>query len=176
MRVLVCPASTHGGTAEIGRAISDTLRRYGITVDVAQPEHVFDLRPYDGFVLGSAIYRGRWKREAVDLITGHAEVIGATPCWLFSSGPIAEDAPVQPLDPEHLEMLLSTSNAREHRLFGGRLDVDALSFSERWLARWVRVPSGDARSWRDIEAWATTIAAELIGDGRPTRRGPRRSR
>ncbi len=176
MRVLVSPASTHGSTAEIGRAIAETLRRYGITVDVAQPEHIFDLRPYDGFVLGSAIYHGMWKSDAVDLITDHAEVIGATPCWLFSSGPIADDAPSEPLDPEQLDTLLTLTSAREHRLFGGRLDVDTLSFSERWLARWVRVPSGDARPWREIEAWATTIAAELIGDGRPLRKGLRRFR
>ena len=176
MRVLVSPASTHGSTAEIGRAIAETLRRYGITVDVAQPEHIFDLRPYDGFVLGSAIYRGRWKTDAVDLITEHAEVIGAIPCWLFSSGPIADDAPTEPIDPDHLDTLISLTNAREHRLFGGRLDVESLSFSERWLARWVRVPSGDARSWREIDAWATTIAAELIGDGRNVRKGPKRLR
>lgn len=161
MRVLVSPASTHGATAEIGRAIAATLRRYGLDVDVAQPEHLHDLRPYSGFVLGSALYRGRWKAEALELLESHAELIGSKPCWLFSSGPIADDEPIEPLAPEEEERLMALTRAREHRLFGGRLDVDRLSAPERWVARWVKVASGDARPWKEIERWAISIAAEL---------------
>ena len=161
MRVLVSPASTHGGTAEIGRAMAKTLRRYGLTVDVAQPEHLFDLSPYRGFVLGSALYRGRWKPEATKLIEQHAEVIAASPCWLFSSGPIAAGAPENPFEEDELERLETITKARDHRIFGGRLDLDQLTAPERWLARWVRVPEGDARPWDEIEQFAIHVAAEL---------------
>jgi menaquinone-dependent protoporphyrinogen oxidase len=161
MRVLVSPASTHGGTAEIGRVIASTLRRYGLDVDVAQPEHLHDLGHYDGFVLGSALYRGKWKAEALELIEDHAEVICSLPCWLFSSGPITDDEPIEPLGPDEEDRLRRLTNARDHRLFGGRLDVDRLSAPERWLARWVKVRSGDARPWKEIERWAIAIAAEL---------------
>ena len=161
MRVLVSPASTHGGTAEIGRFIASTLRRYGLTVDVAQPEHLFDLDGYNGFVLGSALYLGRWKPEATELIERHAEVIAALPCWLFSSGPIGPGAPETPLDEAEIDRLEDLTNARDHRIFGGRLVIDQLTAPERWIARWVRVPEGDARPWDEIEEWATEIAAAM---------------
>lgn len=164
MRVLICPASTHGATAEIGRKLADVLRRFGLDVDVAQPEHIRDLHRYDGFVLGSAIYRGTWKSEALALIDEHAEVIAASPTWLFSSGPITEDEPFQPLRPDEESKLMAATGAREHRLFGGRLEIDELSFTERWLARWVKARSGDARPWAEIEEWAIHIAADLMND------------
>lgn len=162
MRVLVSPASTHGATAEIGRAIAATLRRFGLDVDVAQPEHLYDLRPYSGFVLGSALYRGGWKDEAQHFIEEHAEVISALPCWLFSSGPVADGQPDTPLDPEEEERLTALTGAREHRVFGGRIDLDRLSEAERSVARWASISDADARSWDEIEAWATHIAAELV--------------
>lgn len=162
MRVLVSAASTHGGTAEIGRRIATTLRRFGLDVDVAQPEHITNLHRYDGFVLGSAIYRGRWQNEATDLLEQHREMVSSRPCWLFSSGPIDEGVPAQPLRSGAVEELLAVTGAREHRLFGGRIDLDRLSAPERWLARWVRVRSGDARPWPEIDVWATEIAADLI--------------
>ena len=162
MRVLVSPASTHGGTAEIGRRIADVLRHHGLDVDVAQPEHLTDLDHYAGFVLGSAIYRGRWKQEAMDMLRDHSEVINSRPCWLFSSGPIAENMPSETLRPGEEAKLLAASGAIEHRLFGGRLDLERLTQPERWLARWARVRSGDSRPWDDIDRWATRVAAELI--------------
>ncbi len=162
MRVLVSAASTHGATAEIGRRMAETLRRYGIEADVAQPEHITDLHRYDGFVLGSAIYRGRWKPEATALLDEHGEVIRSRPCWLFSSGPLGEGAPDEPLRSDEQKRLMAASGARQHHLFGGRLDADRLSRLERWLARWVKVRSGDARSWTDIDRWTMRIAAELI--------------
>ena len=162
MRVLVSAASTHGATAEIGRRMAETLRRHGIDVDVAQPDHITDLHRYDGFVLGSAIYRGRWKPAATALLREHGEVIRSRPCWLFSSGPVDEGMPSEPLRSDEEATLMSLSGARQHHLFGGRLDVDALSTKERWIARWVKARSGDARSWSDIDQWTMRIAAELI--------------
>jgi menaquinone-dependent protoporphyrinogen oxidase len=147
--------------------LADVLRRYGLDVDVAQPEHIKDLYRYDGFVLGSAIYRGKWKQEALDLIEEHSEVIAASPCWLFSSGPIMENEPSEPFRPDEEAKLMAATGAREHRLFGGKLDIDELSFTERWLARWVKAKSGDARPWVEIEEWAIRIAAELTSDELP---------
>lgn len=162
MRVLVSPASTHGATAEIGQRIARVLGHHGIDVEVAQPGDVTDLTSYDGLVLGSAIYRGRWKPEALDLIERHSKSIACKPSWLFSSGPVGSDAPTEPLRPDEAARLTSLTGAKEHQLFGGMLDVDRLSFGERWLARWVKVKSGDARPWLEIDCWATRVAAELI--------------
>lgn len=162
MRVLVSPASSHGATAEIGRRIADVLRRHGLDVDVSQPEHITDLHRYDAFVIGSAVYVGQWKREAIELLERHAEIISSKPCWLFSSGPIDDEMPAEPLRRGAVAALLELTDAREHRLFGGRLDIDRLGRKERWLARWVKARDGDARPWREIEDWTIRIAAALL--------------
>lgn len=161
MRVLVSPASKHGGTAEIGRAIARALRANGVDVDVTQPEDIHDLAPYAGFVMGSALYMGSWLKEAERFVDDHAEGLRRKPTWLFSSGPLGPSKPNEPIDPERVEHLMAVTDAREHRLFGGRLELDRLSRPERFIARWVGVEDGDHREWDEIEAWAVGIAESM---------------
>ena len=161
MRVLVSPASKHGGTAEIGRAIARTLRENGVDVDVTQPQDIHDLTPYAGFIMGSALYMGSWLPSAERFVDDHADGLRRKPTWLFSSGPLGPSKPEEPIDPERAEHLLAVTGGREHRVFGGRLELDRLSRSERFVARWVGVEDGDHRDWAEIEAWAASIASSL---------------
>ena len=161
MRVLVVPASKHGATAEIGRAIARRLRANGLDVDVSQPEHLFDLSPYGAFVLGSALYLGKWLDRALHLVDEHADAIRARPTWLFSSGPLGEAKPDEPIHPDALEHLLATTGAIEHRLFGGRLELERLGRTDRFIAKWVGATDGDHRDWDEIDAWVDEIAATL---------------
>jgi menaquinone-dependent protoporphyrinogen oxidase len=55
-------------------------------------------------------------------------------------------------------------HAREHRLFGGKLDREQLGFAERAVAGMLRVPAGDFREWDAVAAWATAIARVLHAD------------
>ncbi len=161
MRVLVSPASKHGGTAEIGRAIATTLRGEGIDVDVSQPADIHDLSHYQGFVIGSAVYLGEWLPAASAFVTQHSPVLTSKPTWLFSSGPLGEARPEEPVHPEVIEQLVTTTGAIEHRLFSGRLRLDDLGRTERFVAKWVGAPSGDFREWDQIGQWARAIASEL---------------
>lgn len=161
MRVLVMPASKHGGTAEIGRAIARTLRSEGIDVDVSQPEHMFDLSPYAAHIIGSGLYMGNWLDGAVTFVDEHGEALRRKPTWLFSSGPLGPAKPEEPVRPEVIDHLMEASGAREHRLFGGRLELDRLGRTERFIARWVGAEDGDFREWDEIEAWAKDIARQL---------------
>ena len=56
---------------------------------------------------------------------------------------------------------LSSPGAREHRVFGGRLDKRGLGFGEKALVRMVGAADGDYRPWDEIEAWADEIASIL---------------
>ena len=82
------------------------------------------------------------------------------PVWLFSTGPIGD-----PLKPEGLPVdvtpMLKQSGAREHRIFGGRLDKGDLGFGEKAVVRLVGAAEGDYRPWAEIEAWAEEIATTL---------------
>ena len=68
MRILVTAASRHDATTEVAHAIATALDCADIDVDERRPEDVYDLDAYDGVVLGSAIYAGRWLKPAGDLV------------------------------------------------------------------------------------------------------------
>ena len=60
MRVLVSAASRHGATTEIAARIADGLGQAGIEAVVVEPDAVNSLEGFDGVVLGSGVYAGRW--------------------------------------------------------------------------------------------------------------------
>jgi menaquinone-dependent protoporphyrinogen oxidase len=163
MTVLVASASKHGATAEIAQAIGDVLESNGVAIEVKRVEDVDTVMPYDAFVLGSAVYMGNWLRVARDFVDEHADTISQRPTWLFSSGPIAD----QPADSEFDgSALVSMTRAREHHLFGGRLDKQRLGVLERVATRVVHAPAGDYREWDAVAAWATSIARALADEVR----------
>ena len=67
MRVVVAAASKHGATAEIGDRIAEALSGSGLDVEVVGPGQLDTVDGYDAVVLGSAVYAGRWRREAREL-------------------------------------------------------------------------------------------------------------
>ena len=88
-RVLVAYGTKHGATAEIAEAIGKALIAAGLGVDVRRARRVRSLAPYQAVVLGSAVYAGRWRRDAMRLLR-RAE-LRERAVWLFSSGPVGED-------------------------------------------------------------------------------------
>jgi menaquinone-dependent protoporphyrinogen oxidase len=160
MRVLVSAGTKHGATAEIAEVIGDELRNGGHDVSVVEPAAVTNLAAYDAYVLGSAVYAGRWLGEAVDLVEANAAELSSKPVWLFSSGPIG--APPKPEeDPVDAEPLLSATGAREHRVFAGKIDRSQLGLGEKAIVIALRAPEGDFRDWNAIRAWAAGIGRAL---------------
>jgi menaquinone-dependent protoporphyrinogen oxidase len=160
MTVLVAFASKHGATAEIAQAIGEVLESQGVAVEVRRMEEIDSVMPYDALVLGSAIYMGNWLRVARDFVDGHAEAISQRPTWLFSSGPIAG----RPAGNDEFDgsAIVEATHAREHHVFGGRLDRDRLGLMERAITSVLHAPSGDYREWDAAAAWATAIARALV--------------
>lgn len=158
--ILVTAASKHGSTLEIGKAISDELNERGLDAAFLELSEVADPGRYEAFVVGSAIYVGRWLPEARAFLNAHRQLLLERPVWLFSSGPVGE-APGVGIDDRELAELMALSQARDHRLFSGRLVRSELGFGERLISRVVRAPEGDFRDWDAIRAWADDIAAEL---------------
>ena len=126
-------------------------------------EEAGELTAYDAFVLGSAIYMGRWLEPARDFVEANDETLAARPTWLFSSGPIGDPPRPAADDAVQIDAIVAATNARDHRLFAGRLDKSALGFGERAMVLAFRVADGDYRDWAEIEAWSQEIAAALDG-------------
>ena len=144
MRILVTAASRHDATTEVAHAIATALTRAGIPVDERKPEEVGHLAAYDGVVLGSAEPRRRSLAEARErprranvvtdaCATGLALLDGPCRCSAEARRSTRDVAPI-----------LEQSGAREHRIFGGRLDKRELGFvGEKALVRMVGAAQGD---------------------------------
>jgi len=163
MRILVAVASRHGSTREIGDAVAEVLRDSGFGVDVADPDDVESIDPYQAVMLGSSVYVGRWAASARALVDRCASGLTRRPVWLFSSGPVG--TPLAPeSDPEEIAGILARIRARGHRTFPGRLDTGCLGLAERAAVALLQAEQGDFRVWPDVEDWASAIAADLHAD------------
>jgi menaquinone-dependent protoporphyrinogen oxidase len=156
MTVLVASASKHGATEEIAKAIGEVLEAQGVQVEVRRIQDVDTVMPYEAFVIGSAVYMGSWLRVARDFVDEHRDVIVRRPTWLFSSGPIGS-LPVE----FDVTAIAAATRARDHHLFGGRLDNEHLGLIERAVTGVLHAPRGDYREWDAVAAWATAIARSL---------------
>ena len=157
MRVLVAAASKHGATAEIADRIAEALNYSGLDAEVVSPEQLDTIDGYDAVVVGSAVYAGRWRREARELVARIGASDPLPPVWLFSSGPLG-DPPKPEEEPLDVAGIAEVTSARGHRVFAGNLDKAKLSLGERAITRAVRAPEGDFRKWDEITGWAEEIA------------------
>jgi menaquinone-dependent protoporphyrinogen oxidase len=160
MKILVTAASRHGATAEIARAIGGVLTDAGIEADVRPPEEVASVAAYDGVVLGSGVYAGRWLDPARKLVDREAASLATRPVWLFSSGPLG-DPPKPVEEPPEVAAIQARTHAIDHRVFAGSLDRARLGVVEKAIISVVRAPDGDFRSWEAVTEWASGIARRL---------------
>jgi menaquinone-dependent protoporphyrinogen oxidase len=162
MTILVTAATKHGATAEIAEAIGRALETAGHVVTVEAVDCVTSVEPYEAVILGSGVYIGHWLAPARAFAHAHGEDLRARPTWLFSSGPIGAPPLPKAEDAVDVDDLMQETGARDHRLFGGRVDRHRLGFAERAVLLAVRAQDGDYRDWEEISAWAGGIAAELV--------------
>jgi menaquinone-dependent protoporphyrinogen oxidase len=164
-KVLVAYASKYGATAEIAEKIGAVLRQAGLDADVLPVERVGDLAPYDTVVLGSAVYMGQWRKEAVTFLEANEQALAARPVWLFSSGPTGEGDPVKLVNgwrfPTAQQPIAERLKPRDIAVFHGLLDTKKLNLAEKLVIKGVKAPTGDFRDWEAIRAWAAGIAAAL---------------
>lgn len=168
MKILIAVASRHGSTLEIAEAIARALRAAGQTVDVRDVGLVTGGAGYDAAIVGSAVYMGNWLAEARNFIERNSGWLTGIPVWLFSSGPLGEEASQKQADPLHLDELMRATHAREHHVFVGKLDKASTNVGERLVIRMVHAPYGDFRDWEEIRDWASAIAQALPQATTPT--------
>ena len=168
-RVLVTYASKHGSTAEIAEAIAAELRTHGLTVDSADATEASPAG-FDAVVLGSAVYVGRWRREARRFLKTNLDALRAVPFWIFSSGPAGEKAAEDLaengkwLEPHKVLALAESAGVRGHTVFSGRVPVDPHGFVEESMVRNTPAEFQDSRDWDEIQRWAAGIASELTSE------------
>lgn len=162
--VLVAYASKHGATAGIATTIGDELRAHGLRVDVRPAAEVDDVGGYRIVVLGSAVYLGRWRPEAVAFLRRHTDALRGREVRLFQSGPCGPDAATQQAEPGRVRRLRTGIDTGPPVTFAGRLDAGS-GVLARWMARGAL--GGDFRDPELIRSWARDIAASTDPSAAP---------
>jgi menaquinone-dependent protoporphyrinogen oxidase len=163
--VLVAYATKYGATHEIAEKIGATLREAGLLAEVLPADRFRGLDSYGAVVLGSAVYIGQWRKEAVKFIQANERALAAMPVWIFSSGPTGEGDAVELLQgwrlPGKVKSIADRIAPRDIAVFHGKNDPAKMNFIEKWMIKNVKAPLGDFRDWDAINAWATSIAVAL---------------
>jgi menaquinone-dependent protoporphyrinogen oxidase len=165
VQVLVAHATKYGATAEIAEKIGEVFHQAGLGADVLAADGVGDLTPYTAVVLGSAVYAGQWRKEAVTFLETNEQWLAERPVWLFSSGPLGEGDPVELMNgwrfPEAQQPIADRIQPRDIAFFHGALDMKKLGLAEKLIVKALKAPAGDFRDWDAITAWAAGIADAL---------------
>ncbi len=163
---MVVYATAAGSTTGIAQRLADTLSRAGCAVRCLSATADLDLDDVDALVVGSAVHNMAWLPPALDVLR-RAAASGSRSVWCFSVGS------VQPRG--RLTRTLAALEARrvartfpiglplrDHRVFGGILELTGISRWGRLFYRMTGGRAGDHRDWPAIEAWATGIADALL--------------
>lgn len=164
-KILVAYASKYGATREIAKRIGRVLSNAGLEVEVCDIEEVQTLDPFQGVVLGSAVYAGNWRKEAAEFLQENEKALAQRLVWLFSSGPTGEGDPVELMQgwrfPEALQPIAEKIEPRQIAFFHGELDMENLNLPEKLIVKAIKAPTGDYRDWTAIEAWAGEIVETI---------------
>jgi len=165
IQVLVAYATKYGATKEIAERIAQELGQAGLNSDVLPVDRVKDLSPYKAVVVGSAVYVGRWRKEAVKFLKSNQKSLAERKVWLFSSGPTGEGDPVELVKgwrfPKALQSVVDHIHPMDITLFHGSVELNKLNPLHKWMINKVEAPKGDFRDWEAIVSWATSIADAL---------------
>ncbi len=168
-RVLVVYATKHGATAEIAEKIGQVLRQAGLPADVLPADRAENLLSYKAVVLGSAVYIGRWRKEAAKFLKANEKALAEKLVWLFSSGPTGQGNAVELMKgwrfPRALQPIADRIRPKDIAVFHGAANISKMNFIEKWMMKNVKAPLGDFRDWNAITSWATAIADALKEKG-----------
>lgn len=161
MKILVAVASKHGSTYEIAEAIAEELEEVGVNAELQEIKQDPYIPDYDAAIIGSAVYMGRWLKEATRYLENNQVLLQKIPIWLFSSGPLGDDLMEDEGEPYNLNELFEITKARGHKVFVGKLDEKDLGLREKLVIRMVKAPTGDFRDWQDVSDWVSEIVRIL---------------
>jgi menaquinone-dependent protoporphyrinogen oxidase len=154
-RALVLYGTRAGSTAEVADFIGKKLSERNWYVDVEGVEGAKDLGSYQAVVIGSAIRKGSVLPEVRKFVRARRAELRMVPVAYFAvCMTLREDSPANRAKAStYLDPLRSEVTPVRVGLFAGKMDYTKLDAGSKLIANVVRIPAGDFRDWKAIEAW-----------------------
>lgn len=164
-RVLVVYASKYGSTGGVADAIGKELCGKDVAADVAFIKNAGNIRSYQGVIIGSAIYMGKWMSEATDFVKENSGVLCNVPVAYFLVGMTLAKNPEKRADVlSSIEPILKAVPEIKPvgiGTFAGAMDYNNLSWINKKILKSKGTPEGDFRDWNAIRSWAMDIKRTL---------------
>jgi menaquinone-dependent protoporphyrinogen oxidase len=158
-KVLVTYASKYGSTGGVADALGKELCAKEVATDVLLIRNVTNVSSYQGVVIGSPIYMGKWMSEAVDFLKTNRNILRQVPVTYFlvcmTLARPTEKNRVEVLS--YMDPILKTVPEIKPvgiGTFAGALDYGNLSWLNQKILKSKGTPEGDFRDWNVIRAWA----------------------
>ena len=170
-KILIAYASMSGSTGEVAGAIGEVLCAAGATVDVRLANKVKDLRPYNAFVVGSAVRSDMWLPEAKNFIASNCKILREAPVAYFLTcltlaRPTEENRRKARSFIKPMLGAVPEVQPVDIGFFAGVLDYSKFSFGMRTIMKykmWTKgVQEGDYRNWDAIRTWAKSLRPKLM--------------
>ncbi|MEM5773992.1 MAG: flavodoxin domain-containing protein, partial [Anaerolineaceae bacterium] len=130
-KVLVAYASKYGATREIAERIGAVLGKAGLPAEVLPVSGAQNPGAYRAVVLGSAVYVGKWQKDAAAFVQKHEKALSERPVWLFSSGPSGAGDPQQLVEgwrlPAEVKACAERIRPRDAAVFHGNIDPQKIN-------------------------------------------------
>jgi menaquinone-dependent protoporphyrinogen oxidase len=158
-KVLVTYASKYGSTGGVADAIGKELCSRDVATDVVLIKNAGNVSSYQGVVIGSAIYMGKWMSEAVDFVKKNRSILLQVPVAYFLVC-MTLSKPTEKNRAEVLSYIDTVLKAVPEikpvgiGTFAGALDYNNLSWLNKKILKSKGTPEGDFRDWNAIHAWA----------------------
>jgi menaquinone-dependent protoporphyrinogen oxidase len=167
-RVLVAYASKYGSTGGVADAIGKELCSKDMAADVVLIKNVDNISSYQGVIIGSAIYMGKWMPEATDFVKKNRDALCKVPVAYFLVC-MALSRPKENKRAEALSYMDPILKAAPEikpvgiGTFAGAMDYNNLSWINKKILKSKGTPEGDFRDWNEIRAWAREpVYAKLV--------------
>jgi menaquinone-dependent protoporphyrinogen oxidase len=158
-KVLVTYASKYGSTGGVADAVAKELCVKGVSADVALITNARNIGSYQGVVIGSAIYMGKWMPEALDFVKRNKDILRRVPVAYF----LVCMTLARPTDKNRAEVLAYMDPILKEvpeikpvglGTFAGAMHYSNLSWIYKKILKSKGTPEGDYRDWNAIRSWA----------------------
>lgn len=160
--ILVTYATRYGSTKETADKIAETLREFGLNVELEPLHNVHSLAGYQAVVVGAPIEIGRWHGDARRFLSQNRRALAMLPVAVFALGPLHRDESEMRQARGQFDKELAKFDwfkPAAIQVFVGRFDPTKLSFPASLFMG--KIPASDEMDWEAIRAWAKELPAAL---------------